>query len=82
MGEPRGAEADLCRLEPVTDIHQPVGIVDLEPVIEDLAMPTMLFRPHDPDPSLDAPARLVLVVEKCSEALARVVAGSRHQDEV
>ena len=82
MRQPRRAEADLRRLQPVADLHQHVLVGDLQPVEFQLAMPAMLLRAHDRDAAHDAPARLVGVEQEGGQAVARVVGGARDQDEV
>jgi len=55
---------DLGRLEAVPDFHEHVFVPDFEPLELDLAVPAVLFRPHDGNRAHDAPARLVGVEEE------------------
>ena len=57
-----GPEPDLRAFQAVTNTEQHVFVADFETIKIDLAMPAMLFGPHDLDAAHDAPARLVAVV--------------------
>ena len=82
VGEPRGAEPDLRELEAVADVHQPCVVGNFQSVELELAVPAVLLRPHDRNPAHDAPPRLVAIEQERGQALARVVARLRNQDEV
>ena len=55
---------------------------NFEPVEFEFAHPAMLFRPHDPDAPHDAPARIVLVIEKGGKTAARIIGCARHENEM
>ena len=82
MREPRRPEPDLAQFETVALAHQHVFRRHFEAVEFQFAMAAMLFRPHDLDAALDAPAGLILVEQKCREPAPLVVAGARQQDEM
>ena len=79
----RAGPSLICvHFEPVADAEQHVLVGDFEAVEFELAMPAMLFRPHDLDAAHDAPAGLVAVIEKGGEPAALVVGGARDDDEM
>src|SRR5262249_62028781 len=45
-------------------------------------MAAVLLRPHDADAPHHAPTRLIAIVEEGGEAVALVVGGARHEDEM
>ncbi len=73
MREPCRAEANLRDLETIADFQQAVLVRYLEPVELELAVPAVLFRSEDRDAPHDPPARVVAMVKKCAQALARIV---------
>jgi len=80
--EARGAEADLRHLEAVADFQQAALVRNFQAVEHDLAMPAVLFRPHDGNAALNAPARLRGIEQEGGQALALVIGGARNQDEM
>ena len=73
MRQPRGTETDLRDLGSVALFQQHVLARNFKPVELELAMPAVFVRRHDRDTPNDAPARLILMVEECSQPTALVV---------
>ncbi len=79
----RAGPSRICvARETVAFRHQDVFERDLEAVELKLAMAAVFLRPHDRNAAQDAPAGLVLVIEKRGQAPARIVGCFRNQDKM
>src|SRR5262249_7976806 len=82
MGQPRGPEPDLRDLQSVTFAQKDVFGRDFQSIEFELAVATVLMRPHDRNAAYDSPAGLVLVKQERRQTPTSIVTGARNKDEM
>src|SRR5436190_23374738 len=82
MRQPGRSQPHLGDPKPIALLKQPVLRWDLQPIEFKFAVAADFLGAHDWNAPDNAPARLILVIEKRRKAAARIVRSPRHQDEM
>ena len=68
-------QPDLGYLQPLANPHQDAVIIQRQSIENQLTMAAVFFRPHDADPPVDMPARLITVKQERRQTAANIITG-------